>query len=84
MQHGKHLELSDLCVNMKIRIRSMEDEVGHVMVIHRINGTEITAAKPFLGNGPEGGPGFRFTFYVNGVTFSDGTGKPLLVERFKR
>ncbi len=84
MIHGKHLELSDLRVNMKVRIRSPDDEAGYVMVIHQINGTEIAAARPFKGRGPEGVPGFRFTFYVNGVTFKDGTGKPLIVERFQR
>lgn len=74
-----------LKVNMKIRIRSLEDEIGHVMIIHQINGTEITAAKKHRGRGPEGGPGFRFTFYAaaDGI-FTDGTGKRLLVERFKK
>lgn len=81
MTHGKHLELSDLRVNMKVRVRSLEDD-GFVLIIHQINGTEITAAKRHTG--PVGGKPFFFTFYVKGVTFTDGTGKPLLVERFQR
>lgn len=74
-----------LKVNMKIRIRSHDDETGHVMIIHQINGPEITAAKKHRGRGPEGGPGFRFTFYAAGDgIFTDGTGKRLLVEKFKK
>ncbi len=80
MIHGKHLELSDLCVNMKIRVRSMQDEEGHVMIVHQINGTEITCV---LRRHPYNEPA-KFTFYAKGVMFSDGTGRALLVERFKR
>ena len=78
----KHLELQDLRVNMKIRIRSLDDEKGFVMIIHRINGTEITAVMKH--SGPIGGDPFRFTFYARDATFSDGTGRALLIERFAR
>lgn len=79
----EHLQLQDLQINMKIRVRSMEDEKGHVMIIHQINGTEITAVLKRHRPIGEGEPS-RFTFYCKGVCFSDGTGKPLLVERFQR
>lgn len=82
---NRPLDLENLRINMKIHIRSLDDQVGHVMTIVGINGVEITGAKKFRGRGPEGGPGFRFTFYIKGAGyFVDGTGKQLLVKRFHK
>jgi len=81
MSEIKQLELAELRVNMKIHIRSLTDEKGFVMIVHQINGTEITAVlrRSAIGSDPS-----RFTFYSKGAQFMDGTGKTLLVARFKR
>ena len=81
MPEFKQLRLEELHVNMKVRIRSLEDETGFVMIIHCINGTTVTAAKKH--SGPIGGRFTTFEFYSKGVMYVDGTGRCLIVERLR-
>ncbi len=74
------LTLEEIKINMKIQVKSLQNENDFAMIVHQINGTEITAVlKQHAYHDPA-----RFTFYAKGAQFLDGTGKSLIVERFQR